>query len=376
MHRYGRVLGLYVGIALCLVGCTDQRILEDLGFVHTVSYDIAPEEGGEKNDDRMLIGASMPKSTHEKKLTRETLTTIASTSKEARIKMGKQTELAIVSGQLRGALFGTELARKGIMNVIESLMRDSATSNRLKLSVVNGVATDLLLKGYAQHPRTAVYIDRLLEKEGKRQTIPQASLHRFVRDLMEEGIEPVAPLLKQGEKDVLLDGVALFRGDKYVQRIPPEDSIFFSLLRGHFKQGDLALQVEHEGLGGHNEVTMTSLVNKRHIRVARSAENRLTVTFEIVIKGSLLEYNAVIDLSDTKSRKELEAAFEKAITKKAEQMVAFLQENRVDSLGIGVAVRNSSTYSAWKSLDWESVYPQTDIRFEIKVDINNAGMFK
>lgn len=262
------------------------------------------------------------------------------------------------------------------MNVIESLMRDPAISNRLKISVVNGVATDLLMRSYGQHPRTSVYIDRLLEKEAKRQTIPQSSLHTFVRDLMEDGIEPVAPLLRQGETDVFLDGVALFRGDKYVQRIAPEDSIFFSLLRGHFKQGDLALQVEHEGLGGENQVTMTSLVNKRHIHVARSADNRLAVTFEIEIRGSLLEYNGVVDLSDTKSRKQMESAFEKSITKKAERMIAFLKENRVDSLGIGIAVRNSSTYAEWKKLHWESVYPQTDIRFHVKVDINNAGMFK
>ncbi|WP_269758130.1 hypothetical protein [Thalassobacillus sp. C254] len=46
--------------------------------------------------------------------------------------------------------------------------------------------------------------------------------------MINDGVEPVATLVKVGENEIIMDGTALFKGDQYVSKIDPKKSnIFF-----------------------------------------------------------------------------------------------------------------------------------------------------
>ncbi|REE80210.1 spore germination B3/GerAC like protein [Paenibacillus taihuensis] len=54
-----------------------------------------------------------------------------------------------------------------------------------------------------------------------------------------------------------------------------------------------------------------------------------------------------------------------------------LQQLGTDSLGIGIAVRNSmSSYSAWKQLNWEQVYPKTKIKVSLHIKVKDYGQIE
>ena len=106
-------------LLLCLLplaGCGDQRILEDLGFIQTTSYDLLP-------DGNLAISVSIPQADPETSAKREVLTATAKSSKEAKMIMSRQTGMLLVSGQLRNVLFGRSMAEHGLHGHLDTLYR-------------------------------------------------------------------------------------------------------------------------------------------------------------------------------------------------------------------------------------------------------------
>ncbi|WP_162880763.1 hypothetical protein [Paraliobacillus sediminis] len=66
-------------------------------------------------------------------------------------------------------------------------------------------------------------------------TLPR--LTAFTRDRLDDGIDPILPLIKTGEKESVIDGVALFKEDRYITKINPEDTLTFSVLYSNFRTG-------------------------------------------------------------------------------------------------------------------------------------------
>jgi spore germination protein len=231
----------------------------------------------------------------------------------------------------------------------------------------------MLKKNFSSHPRTGQYIDRLLEKETKAQNIPEVSLYEFTRDLLDDGIDPVAPILKQTEKDIIIDGIGLFKNDKYITKIKPEKVLIFSILSDTIKGGETSIDLGE--IGRENESVMfSSLISKREIKVKSNAmQNRFTVNINIEIKGSVLEYIGELKINKGKDRKELEKLISEYFSKETKEMIETMKEHKVDSVGLGKYVRNSLPYNEWKKLKWDEVYPDLEVNCNAKVKIKDYG---
>lgn len=364
-----------LGILIVLVGCGDQRILEKLGFTQTTSYDLVPSEKV-GTQEKLMITVTIPKTDPESANKRETLTAISATSKSARIMLDRKTELFLVSGQLRNTLFGLNLAKQGIWEHIDTLVRDPAISQRVKITVVNGNAHNLLIKDYAQHPRTGKYIDRMIEKEGKSQTVPPMTLYEFTRDYFDDGIDPVAPIIKERNKDIVIDGIALFNKDRYITKIEADKSLIFALLRGNFKQGDLSVDLITKSGKSEEHVMLSSLISKRNIKVYSNDLDHIIININIKLNGSILEYIGDLHISENSDRQKLETMISKFIENETSVMIAQMQKNEVDSLGLGKHVRNSLSYSEWKYLNWKKLYPNVKVRCSVQIKIKDYGKFE
>ncbi|KIL39820.1 spore gernimation protein GerC [Gordoniibacillus kamchatkensis] len=365
-NRFAVCLSLLTMAALS--GCGDQRILEKVGFTQTTSYDLLP-------DGRLKIAVAIPKADPEAELSRQLLTTTALSSKEARINLSRQTNLILVSGQMRNTLYGLSLAKSGLWNHIDTLMRDPSISPQVKVTVVNGDAESLLKKNYEQHPRTGKYIDRLLEKEAQEQAVPKVTLYEFARNYFDDGVDPVAPIVKDDGDSVIVDGIALFRDDKYAGRIEPGDSIIFALLERDFKKGEISIELAGEE--GKKEIVMfSSLISSRKVEVGHGDAGTRTVNINVDVKGSILEYIGRLKLSDDANRHELERKISEHLSSRGNQLVGMMQEKGTDSLGIGMYVRNSMSYAAWKKLNWREEFPDVQVKCNIHVKIKDYGKFR
>ncbi|WP_308635044.1 Ger(x)C family spore germination protein [Paenibacillus silvisoli] len=364
-HRFAKLL-LAAVLAATMTGCGDQRVLEKLGFTQTTSYDLADK-------DQLEITVSIPKAEPRAKTQRELLSATAPSSKEARIKLARQTNLLLVSGQLRNAIFSMAFARKGMEKHIDTLVRDPSISPRLKISIVNGNAKVLLRKDYKEHPITGRYIDGILEKESIGRSIPVTTLYSFTRDLYDDGIDPVAPILKDAGDHINVDGIALFRGDRYITKIPAGEGLVFAFLRGSFKQGEISVNLPDDTSSGSSSIMLSSLLSRRTVTVRWDASGTPSVHFYIRMKGSVLEYTGSGSMADDADRKKIEQSVAKELTRRGQMLIDLMLKNRVDSLGMGIAVRNRMDYAAWKALNWLDNFPKVKATCSFDTLINNTG---
>jgi germination protein, Ger(x)C family len=370
---------LIVTLLVVVTGCGDQRILERLGFIQTTSYDIAPSSEGE-SEQKLLISVTIPRPDSGSEtgsgsggVNREFLTTVSSTGKESRINLSRQTELQLVSGQLRNTLFGLSLAKQGIWQHIDTLVRDPSISPRVKITIVNGNAHDLLAKNYPFHPRTGQYITRMLDKESLSQVVPSTTLYQFTKDYFDDGIDPIAPIIKESGESIKIDGIALFQKDRYVMKVEPKQAIIFALLRTNIKQGDISLDLSG-GNREHEHVTFSSLVSHRSVKM-KPSKGSFHVDINIKMEGSVLEYFGALDLESEKDRSTIEKLASEQIQAKAKELIAAMQSNRVDSLGLGKNIRSTLQYAKWHNMDWRDTYQHMDVQCHVKVRIKDYGMF-
>ncbi|WP_159882452.1 Ger(x)C family spore germination protein [Paenibacillus puerhi] len=358
-------LWIFVTFVL-LAGCDDQRILEKTGFIHSTSFDLLP-------DGKINYAISVPIANPEIKTSREFLSTVAKSSKEGRINLAKQTNLTLVSGQLRTALFGLSLAKKGIWDYMDTLMRDPTISEQAKIIVVNGDAKSLLERNYRSYPRTGRYIDRLIQKEAKGHAIPLTTIYTFVRDYYDDGIDPIVPIIKNAGETLAIDGIALFKDDKYVGKIKSEDALIFSFIYHSFKHGELSIDLKEEELQDSKTVMLSSLNSSKKVDVKHEESGQTKVIIHANVTASILEYVGELKLSDDASRRKLEREISDIITQRAERIIKYLQDKKTDSLGIGTYVRNSMTYSGWKETSWHDKYPNLNVQVKLNVRIKEYG---
>lgn len=352
-------------LLLLLAGCGDQRILEKQGFMQASSFDLA-------GNGQLEVAISLPKAAEKAGTRRDVLSAKGRTVKEARVKLTRQTNLQLVSGQLRNSLFGMSLARKGLLKHLDSFQRDPAISPRVKLSIVRGNAKALLERSYINHPVISKYIEGLLQKESAGQNIPVSTVYSFVRDYYDDGIDPVMPMIKVQDDNVVIDGVALFHDDRYVAEIPADDGLVFSFLRGSFSQGDLSIHLDVGGPGG-DTVMMTSIIAKRKVKVSRGSNGKPAFTIYVDLKGTVIEYTGSHSLSRTSEKQLLEKEIERALVKRADKLIAFMQKHNADSLGLGISARSRSSYGAWQKLKWPETYPAVQARSSFSIEIMNTG---
>lgn len=354
-----------LAVLILLTSCGDQRIIDRTGFIHSVSLDLLP-------DGKLRYALSLPIANQEIKADQGFMRTTADNAKEARIILARQTNLLLVSGQLRSVLFGMPLAKAGVWDQMDTLLRDPTISEHVKVIMVNGTAESVLEKKYSEYPRTGKYIDQLIEKEAKGKSIPNTTIYSFARDFYDDGIDPIAPIIKTAKDSIAVDGIALFRDDKYVDKISADDAIILSFLLGSFKHGELNIVLGKKDQKS-KAVMFSSLNSSRNIRVDQGEDGRRNVFFDVRAKASLLEYTGELNIGKEADRRKLEQQISAILTKRAEQMVLFLQENKVDSLGIGKYVRNSMGYSEWKRLNWRDEYSNLTIRCTFHMKIKDYG---
>lgn len=355
----------FILLPTLLIGCSDQRILEKTAFIQSLSYDLA-------SNGKIKNAISFPIANTAIKANRVFFSTETISSKEARTIFARQTNLTLVSGQARVSLFGLSLAKTGIWKHMDTFMRDPTIAEKLKIIIVNGDAESLHKKSYPEFPQTSRYIDSLIQKEINNQSIPDTTLYSFTRDYYDDGVDPVAPIIKDTGKSIILDGIALFKDDIYVGKLNPDDLHTYAFLKGKLKNGEMSMDLS-ERTKDSTALMLVSLKSKRKITVKYEQNGNPNVVINANVKASVIEYIGDLRLSNNSDKKKLEQEISNIITERANQIIKFLQEKNSDSIGIGTYVRNSMTHKKWKELKWSELYPQINIQCKVNIKITDHG---
>ncbi|MFC3798477.1 Ger(x)C family spore germination protein [Cohnella sp. GCM10012308] len=351
-----------------LCGCQDEKVLEKIGFVRTIVMETA-----EGQDQAMKMTISIPKTNQTEAIV---YSTVSKSFKQARIRFDMENDRKIVFGQLRQVMFGESLARRGVWGPLESVVRDPAIGVRTHILVSEGDVSRYISKRFLQGGTMGEYIDNLVRSDPATRGRFDTNLHTFMRDYYDDGIDPIATIIKETERGLGVNGIALFAGDRCVGKIDAEDAMFFALLRDKLKSGTLYMD-EVETPRGMGTLTLGNVTSRQRIEVLSPPDAKLGKAARAVIKlkirGSLLEYDGLMSLNNIRSQPMLERAMEKYVSGRCERLVKDMQRTGSDALGVGIRVRNKMKYKAWKSLDWNKAFAEAEIKVSVKLEIKDFG---
>lgn len=363
-------------VVLLLTSCAEPRTVEKLGFVHSIAFDLNEDRNDE--DEHILIQTiEMPQISETASEDREVLTVTANTSKEGMMKIAKKSDRQIVSGQLRTILIGESLAKIGIADTMDTISRDHEIGLNVMVITIKGSAKELLDSDYPEHPRTSRFLFEMIRNDSRMQMTVDTTIHQFIRDYYDDGIDPITTLIKKAGLDIDVEGIALYRNDRFVEEISLKDARVFMMLHSDYVGGDLTIDIdlEEEKKERYTFITFNTFDSKRKITVDNEKSPRV-VQIDLSVSGTIDEYTGTAKLTGDHIQKEIEKKIAEHIETVAKNLLKKMQEAQVDSIGIGQHVRNSLPYEEWKKLNWREEFANTEIKINAKVDLKNFGMVK
>jgi spore germination protein len=355
MKKYLLIL-IQFNFFLFMTGCSsEQNIIDDIDLVTAVGYDYI-DEGHVRGT------VSIPVFKPDKTVTSGTFSNVSTLIRENRAKLDSETNKPLLSGKLELVLYNEELARNGIYEYLDYLNRDPSVGSHVYLAVVKGSTNDCLRKRYETQD-TGLYISGIIEKNIKRGTIPKTNLHQLLYKYYSKGTDFSLPILVLKDDKVKINGMALFKKDKFVGGISYNQLFAFRTLVEDYKFGIYPLHIEK------NTADLENINSKRHFSVDKSGPIP-KVKIDIEIEGVIREYKGT--KMNHRVVQRLERQFEDQLTKDFNNIISKAQSLQVDPFGIGNILNSRIRHFDFKR--YRDYYPDMNIEAKVKVNITEFGV--
>ncbi|MBM7619422.1 spore germination protein [Bacillus tianshenii] len=365
--------------SIFLGGCLQQKPLEELGLVTAMGYD---------KEDELLRGTIVyyefdPLHTNDSKM----VSTLSNTSKGIRQKENLSSSRKLVSGQLRIAIYGEELAKEGIIAYIDTLSRDSEVGTMVYLSVAENSAYELIHNSQQSEEITNVgtYLYDLISQNVEAESLVSPTLHEFMQCYYSEGRDPVLPLLDFSDDTLRIKGLALFKDDKMQGSIDTDKSFYLKLLLDPYRAGTIEISLPKNDMGNHIKkreqvqnkaenlfVSLDHLESSVDIKLEDAKANEYSIKVDVVTR--MQEISEDYDLGNPKALIVLEKAISKVMERKMEKIIAEFQSLGVDPIGFGNYYRSKVGYEKFSRDKWQGIYPGATFNIEVKTKILRTGV--
>ena len=374
MKNY-RLYFILLFLPILLIGCVETNILDRVGLVTLVGYDVGKEE-------TMATTSTVREVNPEFQSNVEVVTTENSTSKGNRVKTNRKLSKKVVAGQMRVVLFGEELAKDDIHRYIDGLLENPTVSNGLHMAVTEGEVAPLLEYEYQNIEDIGQHIYRLLEQNIKQENMISSTLHEVGRDFYSEGEDIYMPIIKKEEELVELSGIAIFKNGTMVSSIPPEDTFYVKLIGGNYKSGTFETILTKEEIPDdlmknkpdEIPIAFDALTSEKELKLI----NKNTPEFDlnITIKTRLTEIYPDVNIGDPKTVKKLEDAISKNLSSEISRVIAYCQSLESDIFSFGDKYRSSVRNSKLTKEKWHELYKNMKVNVKVDLTILRSGVFE
>jgi spore germination protein len=353
-----------VSILFLLIGCVPKQIIDEVQLIHAIGFDELPNHN--------IKGTiTYPIFDPDGTVRVETLSTVSHTSRFFRSKLNTKSPKTLSTGQLRIVLFNDKFSKKGILDIVNSLYRDPNVGNRLYMAVVDGNAHDLLTAKYTAAPLPSIYLMDLIEQNIESENLPKTNLHVFLYSYYGEGIDPFLPIVKTEKSAMQLEGIALFKDDKYVGKLNHSESFAFKVMLDGSKTGHYEVELKKGKNKGH--AVVRNIKGKTSYKV-RKVNGVPEFDVNLKIFGEIHEYPPWLNLEEKPNIDLIEKTLKKQINKEAKKITAKFQRLNVDPLGFGDQVRRRE--KKWDFKRFQEQYPDMKITVSTEIEIVESGVIE
>jgi len=356
-----------------LSGCWDYVELEDVSIV--TGFAVDKNEKGEYLLTVEIVDVSQEEK--EAKINAQLLESSGSTLLDAIRNAFKTTAPVLYWGHAEIIIFSQEVAREGIIDIIDFVHRSPKLRTNIRLLVSREkTAKEILESASITTNIRSFEIREMIELHNKFLKVPDVQMNEFINDLSAEGISPVLAAVilieVKGKKTSQLSGTAVFKKDKFIGFLDEEETKFLHFVKENCKGGLIIVE------DGSEEMKTSIDISKSKVKLKPVySGNKLTMNIRVSIEGTLDEYR-------TKNNYYYSSDDITALEKKAEEQLAEdirrairkLQEDfNADILGFGSTVK-AEMPKLWKKIgnQWDDMFKNIDVNVEISMDIYNSGL--
>jgi spore germination protein len=365
MKRISLFVPLFLSL-LILCSCSEKHILDEVGLVQAIGYDLTEDE---KIEGIFIVPRYLPN--HETVV--QKFVEVSDTSKGIRRKVSSMTESPLVAGQLRVALYSEELAKKGIITIIDTLYRDPSIGNRMNLAIVRGDIKEMLLSDYSNRESVASYLQNLIQHNIEKETLSTQNLHLFLYRHYSDGQDAFMPIIQKEKNHIKVIDIGIFRDDKLAVSIPLKEGFMFKLLLEGYKSGKYELKLKSEEEEEKDTFAVIENLSSSSTYYLYKKKTGVKFKIKLKMKGQINEYSGKLNMEKNKTLKYIEKELEKEIRKESMALIKKFQKEKVDPIGFGNKYR-SKTYN-WNSKKfYEKIYPNMEVDVEVDVKIIETGV--
>ncbi|MGG3470154.1 Ger(x)C family spore germination C-terminal domain-containing protein [Neobacillus pocheonensis] len=374
----------FVSIILCILissGCVEQKQLEKLGLVTAAGYDLE-----KKNVIRgtVVVHQFDPMEQNITKM----ITATANTSKGLRQSQNLQSNQKLVTGQMRCVIYSKELAKKGVIQLVDSLNRDSTVGNMVYLTIADGSSKEILnLDKTNTKISLGTYIYNLIKQNVESEQIISPTLQEFNHNYYDIGKDPVLPVLKVKNGDVIISALGLFKDDRYIAELGPKKHFYLKILSDKYKAGTHELGFKRSDFEKirmkKGEHSIRNVYNKLFIDVDNIHSQaklrlldmkRLKFKVEVKLDSRLLESTEPLDVSNPASVKFIEKKLNQAMEKDIIELMTYFQKLGVDPIGVGNEYKAHLRGENLTKKKWRELYKRVSFDVQVKNTIVKTGV--
>ena len=366
---------LLLFLCIVLVGCAEKKLLERVGLVTLIGYDLGKEKSLETTAVVRQVSTELVSKV-------AIITAENDTSQGTRAKINRRAAEKVMNGQLRGILYGEEVAKDGIGNYIVNFLNDPALSGNIIMAVVEGQTKPLLEYQYPDIEDIGEHIYKLLEQNVKSEQVVLSTLHEISKDYYFTGKDIAMPILRRDDELIEMSGIALFKKDKMVGELSLDDSFYLKLSRDDYQAGIFELKINGDDLPSsemENPPDKTTLVfdpikSHKEVKLVNPTTPEFALHFKV--QGELLEIKPYVDTVKVENRKALEKAISKSMSSEISRIIAYTQEVDSDVFGYGEIYRSSVRHSELTEEKWHELYKDMKVNVDVDFTLLRGGVFE
>ncbi|RRJ63947.1 Ger(x)C family spore germination protein [Paenibacillus oralis] len=374
-----QLLPILAGVALLsLTGCWDKDEVNSLAIVTSAGFDRAEDGTIELT---LEIAAPQqeesgkPPSGNQKQKNGKTVirTAAGKTAADAQGRLQMMLPRTIYWGQLQVLVVGEALARDGLREQMDYLMRDNEIRLRVIPFVTRGKVRDFFESPYLLEQTKAGF----LQSEASRVFHKPLTISQLVQRITGDQNGAILPFVDVPQEgggdggDPYIKGYAILSRGRMVGTMTGDSFLAAKWVMNQLKND---VQTVNVGSGSRSRVTLEiTVLNSRLIPSRQEGEWQMEI--RIGSELSMIQNTTRLSMADPQHARKLEAAMAEHMREMVEQSVKEAQRMRTDIFGFGEAI-NRQNPREWKKLAprWDRIFPQMAVRVKVKTDLRRIGM--
>ncbi|WP_181884578.1 Ger(x)C family spore germination protein [Neobacillus piezotolerans] len=354
-------------VALCLLplalaACERMKIVDQLTIVNTIGFDSYKD--GQLRSTVLYPDYTKSKSQENIQIRK----TRGKTTSMLLYRTNEQSKNPIELSKIQVIVFGEDFAKKGIGHIIDTVFNNPMIATDIHTAVVTPSARKYLetMKKYG-----SLAIADTINQNYQTSSLPRTNLHIFLNNYYGHGRDPYMPILKHGtEKNVYVNGVALFKDDQFKVSLDNNQFFFLGLLDEYKHMGYHELPIKKGSKKG--TFVLRTMKNKPewlNIKPGPEPEVDLSLSLNVVIR----EYPDWIDLHHKKDITLLERTIRSNMKSEIAKLIEICKKNEVDPLGLGDRFRARDRNWEEKKF-YKEQYKNLKVNIDIATTVIQAGI--